>query len=103
MFVDQGIEVKADPFTLEDFISWLETMPAERSYSFSCAGGGCLMGQYMAARGRFWGTLPEESCSEYWKSCEEVFGDPFNVGTLALHPQTFGAALTRAREALARR
>ena len=37
------------PFTLADFIAWLETMPPRWKYDFYCTDGSCLMGLYMAA------------------------------------------------------
>lgn len=82
-----------EDLSLADFISWLGGFPPERRYDFAACKGECLMGQYMAARGIKWGH------GDYTPSCRQVLG-PFRkeIEVLAADPQTFGAALWRARQ-----
>jgi len=88
-------EPKHDPFTLESLAAWLERQPADGAYDWEDCDGGCLIGLYAAAHGIPWvrmidGPLGEEP---YLK---------LTLGGIAVrHPRTFGAALTRARAALA--
>lgn len=91
-------KTKPAPFTLADFIAWLETKPPRTQYHFACTDGSCLMGQYMTERGRAW--EPGKRSSTYVESCEQVFGDKWDVPVLIETPHTFGAALDRARAAL---
>lgn len=84
---------KADPFTLDSLIAWLETMPADRVYNFFDCDGRCLIGQYIAAK----------SSSNHWRHygypnwMDLVDAHP-HVSKIATHePFTFGAALLRAR------
>jgi hypothetical protein len=91
-------ENKPDAFTLADFVGWLETKSPGERYDFDAWDGSCLMGQYMAERGRAWG--PGKKYSTYIESCDQVFGDRWEVPVLLDEPFTFGAALSRARAAL---
>lgn len=102
MFFDEIQIGKTRPaaFTLQDFIAWLETLDPAQEYDFTHCGGECLMGLYMAARGRAWGNGLISYGSNYWLSCEQVFGKPAEAGVLFMSPRTFGAALARARAAL---
>ena len=87
-------EVKADPFSLESLIAWLEKQPVDKVYDFNDCGGGCLLEQYAAAMG-----IPDE-CGRYGK-----LDDLFDRGVSPRHrpaiavqkPWTFGAALARAK------
>jgi hypothetical protein len=99
MLFDPKWEVKADPFSLLDFISWLETKSPGARYDFDNCQGECLMGQYMAARGRDWVYGPIDCKTPYWQSCLEVFDGDVSDGAhvLAGYPRTFGGALERAR------
>lgn len=93
-------KVTTKPFTLPDFIAWLETQPPNARYNFDNCRGQCLMGLYMTHHGREWGYSMGLSHSNYWESCKQVFGNPCEVPVLCLEPYTFGAALKRARKAL---
>ena len=80
--------------SLDSFISWLGTKNPETQYDFMAAGGNCLLGQYMAAKGIAWesGTTP----SNFRLTAIAVFkGRPLKV--LSDRPWTFGAALERAK------
>lgn len=92
--------VTSDPFTLESLIAWLEKQPADQGYEWHNCDGGCLIGLYGAYHGFSWRQMID---------CPG--GDPENTpyakltpgGLAAAHPRTFGAALIRARAALAAR
>lgn len=79
-------KVKADPYSLDSLIGWLETRHPEQSYDFSNCSGACLLDQYATAAGL-------DCDSEIvWKKMYDLF-DNLAVS----HPRTFGAALERAR------
>lgn len=92
MLYDPKWEIKADPFSLEGLIAWLETMPADREYEFMDCDGACLLGQYMAHVKEPW------SMDGYIQIARHMLnghhGLTFSVG--ARFPRTFGAALKRA-------
>ena len=106
MFVEHGLEVKADPFSLESLAAWLEKQPADATYNYSdndC----CMLCQFFRANG-----LPVTSLSAAGYRLSrggDRFPLPHDFDTIALGTKlgrtnwTFGAALTRAREALASR
>ena len=82
-------QTKADPKSIQTFIGWLETKNPHETYNYMDCSGGCLIGQYMTATGVGW------SHGEYNRQPDGfhlIFGD-VAIG----HPQTFGAALERAR------
>lgn len=83
-------EVKADPISLESLIAWLETQNPKARYVFMDCSGGCLLDLYLfEVTG--WKTNP---ITLHEKAC----GGGGNYETIAAtYPQTFGAALTRAR------
>lgn len=83
-------ETKADPFTLESLIVWLEKQPADRKYNWMSISGLCLIDQYIAALG-----LP--TTAENYRR----FDVSIRSEVACAIPWTFGAALERAREALA--
>ena len=93
-------EIKADPFSLESLIAWLEKQPAEATYNY-CEPSQCLLGKYVAANG-----------GEYFGAHYQI-GDQaqsamsYGLGPLGdiVHggPWTFGDALDRARKLLAER
>jgi hypothetical protein len=80
-------EVKADPFSLESLIAWLEKQPAGDVYCWSDTEQ-CLLGQWARAMG-----VPEKEVAN--KSTELDTCAPFDDIAL-LSPFTFGAALERA-------
>lgn len=94
-------EVKADPFSLESLIAWLEKMPAEQEYCFM-DNGDCLFFKYFSAMG-----VPVYSIGGDYYSTEyggELHFFPDNFPYIAAQaPHAFGAALDRARKALAER
>lgn len=103
MFVEpqhQPITTKpADPFTLPALIAWLETMPGDGVYCF-VDNGECLLAQYFAANG-YKNINMGPYDFEHGRDCTKVslpraFNDIANDDDM-----TFGAALTRARQALA--
>lgn len=82
------IETKADPFSLESLIAWLEKQPADKKYDYFNCQGACLIDQYF---GRI------TSFAEYHDICERTNWGAEIAGPM---PHTFGAALDRARAAL---
>lgn len=92
-------EVKADPFSLESLIAWLENQPAKKRYCFMDTGH-CLIAQYFDHCGikyeNIGGTIwwPRLSKSE---PLPDGFAEVAGRGAM-----TFGAALTRAQAALER-
>jgi hypothetical protein len=78
------------PFTREHFTAWARMQPPEQVYHFWDCEGDCAMGQYMRAQGRKW----DAKGVNYERSCDDVFGDDFDL-PLRTHPQTFGALAQR--------
>jgi hypothetical protein len=93
-------ETKADPFSLENLIAWLEKRPAGQEYDFNCWGE-CLLGQWLRsidpasmpidgkADGYFYSALGQTLHLDGFKHI--AFGDSSG------HTRTFGKALERAR------
>lgn len=98
MLYDPKWEVKADPFSLESLIAWLEMQPGDKTYCYMDTGG-CLLHQYLNAVGVGVGSMGGTVYS--------LSSDPETDITLPMPlrrvarttPHTFGAALTRARAA----
>lgn len=88
------IKTKADPFSLEGFIGWLEKQPRDGAYHWYNIGD-CVACKYLQAQGfsEPW-TIPYPSVFGGIETYQAV-GRPM--------PWTFGAALSRARKALAER
>ena len=102
-------EIKADPFSLESLIAWLETRVPATQYNY-VACGRCLLAQYFADRG-FAGAKITPSHLLYRGDYIEL---PHRFNDIAMSDRnlnsdelvkdwTFGAALDRARKALAER
>lgn len=89
------IEVKADPFSLESLIAWLEKQPTAKEYDFCDCNGRCLLDQYAAAMG-----LKNES--GLYVRLDAAFDGAAGFYIAVGFPRTFGAALDRARDALDR-
>lgn len=96
---DKQSETKVDPFKLETLIAWLEKQPGDRRYDYTCSGR-CLLAQYFTAMGfedinvqpGFFFTKKDSATYEFPRTFERV----------AIEDKlTFGAALLRARAALA--
>lgn len=87
-------EVKADPFTLQGMIAWLETMPPEMTYNWGCINGGCLIALY----GAFHGLSFHEMCEG--PPDDSIYSRLTPNAEAAAMPRTFGAALERYRKTL---
>jgi len=92
-------EIKADPFSLESFAAWLETQDAAREYDWIDVCG-CVCHEYLSAMGLRRAPYPKRDCdggrlSSIFPSIEVYHK------VCGTHPHTFGAALDRARKALA--
>lgn len=86
--------------SLEGLIAWLETKPPETTYNFMTCRGTCLYGQYMTAIGIDWNSTDSKH-----KPTPYIYTVK-GIGTqhIASHePNTFGAALERARAELQNR
>lgn len=105
-----GVEVKADPFSLESLIAWLERQPAGKSYRYTC-NGNCLLAQYFTAAGLenvhmwtdgFWHgptKCPGNVGQEEAIASKQITRFPPTFNQVAVcEPSTFGAALARARK-----
>lgn len=90
-------EVKADPFSLESFISWLEMQPPGKWYAWDEAGS-CLLGQWCESNGLEGLDIRNKSLElAQWTNGNEVFAE---AALGDLNRCTFGAALERARTVL---
>jgi hypothetical protein len=87
-------ETKADPFTLESLIAWLEKQPANSTYPFYNCRGECLFSQYLAHCG--FAKRPVDYDREGFRGWDILHNDPLR-GIAETEPWTFGAALKRAR------
>lgn len=91
-------EVRADPFTLESLIAWLEKQSPHTRYNWHNCDGKCLIAVYGFAMGI---DRLDADCP----GIDKIFGEGENskyaevCGTL---PFTYGAALDRARAAASR-
>lgn len=91
-------EVKADPFSLESLIAWLEKMPADGAYRWE-EHRDCLLGQWCIYNGLIGSALGNKSIDLGLSTNP----DGFYEIAVESGPYTFGAALERARQALAAR
>jgi len=99
MFLEEGYvktETKADPFSLESLIAWLEKQPANKTYCYEDTGH-CLHAQFFTAQGINWSCLGNVlvRIDGYVRDIPLSFQH-----TAQRHPHTFGAALKRARSHL---
>lgn len=93
MFVDEKRQgearTKADPFTLESLIAWLEKQPANGCY-YVFPTEECLLGQFAKAMGC------DDAASKSWE-----LGNQSHFARVAFEfpedAQTFGSALARAK------
>lgn len=90
-------ETKADPFTLESLIAWLEKQPAHIAYDYTDSSN-CLLCQYFRAQGFNVNTL---SCGGFdikgSRAPDITYPYIFCKVSNAMGSETFGAALNRAR------
>lgn len=87
------VETRGDPMTLESLIAWLRTMPARGDYNWEDCEGRCLIGIYGRAMG----------LGDKWHTFHSQLFDRYELHIASETPHTFGAALRRARKALAAR
>jgi hypothetical protein len=102
MLYDPKWEVKTDPFTFESLIAWLERQPAQKEYCFM-DNGGCLFFQYLEEMGV---DVVGVGGASFRREADDRDGGRHPLPTgwpslASLEPHTFGAALERARAALA--
>lgn len=81
------VPVKADPFSLDSLIAWLEKQPPGKTYDYSDCGGLCLICQHLTAHDIHFSKYAQFENSE------------IRLAVAAQIPFTFGAALERARAA----
>jgi hypothetical protein len=84
-------EVKADPFTLESLIAWLETKDPSETYNWHDCNGRCLLAQYVSER---------DLITTRWESAYMKISPSIRYKVAEPLPNTFGAALERARKHL---
>lgn len=93
---DPEVVEQPDPYSLDTFIAWLETMPAEGRYDYDDCQGGCLIGLYAAAQGvpDKWHEIHQHDIpdSYLWPGLARHFGHIAAGGR-----STYGTALEYAR------
>lgn len=93
---EQKTETKADPFTLDSFIAWLEKQPAKKTYCYTSTGH-CLIAQYLKHLGHT--NISVAGYGKWWS--DQGRGQLAAIADIANPPSsalsTFGAALERAR------
>lgn len=82
--------------SLPGLIAWLETQKPETSYRFTCSGD-CLIARY----GRAMGIRRDDYSPELQKIYAGTDAGRIAIGTGFGEHQTYGAALARARRAVA--
>jgi hypothetical protein len=88
------------PLSTTRILDWLGSMPAGKRYVFTHCGGHCLWDQYLRAVGLDrWEETDFDSYSRASKAFSSLHREPYRA-IAADFPQTFGAALERARAAL---
>lgn len=92
------VQTKPDVFSLESLITWLEKQPAKATYCY-LDNGGCMLHQYFAAAGV---DAPWVGGINYKDSANKSHTLSYEFVKISFKdPHTFGAALDRARKALA--
>lgn len=99
-------QVKANPFSLESLIAWLEKQPTDRQYCFT-EWGECLIAKWLLSIDPRSHLAQNAPTGFYYVVLEQTmdfnhFGD-IAAGMHWGDSWTFGAALARAREELAAR
>jgi hypothetical protein len=93
-------EVKADPFSLESLVAWLEKQPGSRVYCYSSTGE-CLLSQYLKNTGFPTAIVGAFTFAERVDGRWQDYRMPRHFDEIArCGKRTFGAALERARAAL---
>lgn len=91
------VKTKADPFTLEALIAWLEKQPRRKEYCYTDHGR-CLIGQYLSYIGYDKVHVFSDDLFLHGdREARNPLPSIFNKIALA-SPRTFGAALDRARK-----
>lgn len=91
-------KTKADPFTLEGLIAWLEHQPVSKKYNYMNCQGRCLYGQYMKSVGVCW---DEAAPTGHSPDPHRAFREKvYLIACRSAGPSIFGAALERARALL---
>lgn len=92
-------EIKADPFSLDALIAWLEKQPGEGKYEYTDSDR-CMVAQYLkASRAQRYDLTPGELVEIGWAEIAVGPGGLSCEDCRALGVWTFGAALERARAA----
>lgn len=92
-------QTKADPFTVESLITWLEKQPANEVYCY-IDHGRCLISQYLIYHGYKNVQVYSDPAFTHGDAETHVsYPDIFNYIAIKKE-RTFGGALERAREAL---
>lgn len=96
MLYDPKWEIKADPFSFDNLVAWLEKQPSDKEYDWAAAGS-CLLGQWCESNGLSGEDLFNKSIElgNWTGVANNKFAD---VALGNLSECTFGAALERARE-----
>ena len=102
MLFDPKWEVKADPFSLESLIAWLEKMPADGTYNY-ISNGNCLLAQYLRSSGHR--RVSVDGYSYYIEGTKQRISPTFRDIAMpeiswCFWRSTYGAALERARKLL---
>jgi hypothetical protein len=90
------VEVRAEPFSLESLIAWLEKQPANQSYAWHCQGQ-CMLGQWLRSIDPQFGEAAGNSFQYFVNGAVRDFDHFSDIAVFG--ETTFGAALERAREA----
>jgi hypothetical protein len=93
-------EVKADPFSLDSLIAWLEKQPADKTYCYDDTGH-CLLAQWFKSCGTPSACLGNVCVVFAGENASRNIPVSFQK-TAMPKPHTFGAALRRARSRAAR-
>ena len=90
---------QADIFSLEGLRDWLRTQPPQKMYNFNDCFGGCLLGQYLAARGVGRG----KPGYDYPRMADVATGiaGGSHISVACAWPRTIGAALARCEALIA--
>lgn len=90
-------ELEPEVCTLEHLIRWLETKPIDEAY---CWSGQCVFEQYgqRYLPGSSLAASYNNAIVGFKSSYPGIMAEPFGIG--CDEPHTFGAALSRARQAL---
>lgn len=96
------IETKIDIWSLRDLIAWLETKPADEAYCY-VESGRCMIAQYLKAKGWAEPRVDPDYVDDFSSGERKILPDGWDYVAYGRgEGATFGAALNRARELLAR-